>query len=190
MERLMDHRRNFQAYRTALKNCDLPALPYFGVFLRDITFIHVGNPVVTDDAMINIDTWNLVLPVIMDIQVRVCSLSPSRPIFRSLARSLRAHTCARCRHSTTNPLLTATRRCRGCTTSSRTSWCSRTTHCITTPSCASREATNCEATKRATTHHQSSSSPRRRPAWCAVVVAVAVVVGLAITIVIETTSCS
>jgi RasGEF domain/RasGEF N-terminal motif len=44
LETLMDNKQNFKAYREALRSCKRPALPYFGIFLRDITFVDVGNP--------------------------------------------------------------------------------------------------------------------------------------------------
>ena len=43
MEDLMDNRKNFLRYRKRLKASVLPALPYFGMFLRDITFLGLGN---------------------------------------------------------------------------------------------------------------------------------------------------
>ena len=40
---LMSHEQSFSSYRTALKEAPLPCLPYLGVFLTDLTFIHQGN---------------------------------------------------------------------------------------------------------------------------------------------------
>ena len=46
LEELMSSSKNYQTYRTALSDAEYPKLPYFGVFLRDLQFIDVGN-----------DTW-------------------------------------------------------------------------------------------------------------------------------------
>ncbi|TIA90938.1 hypothetical protein E3P99_01299 [Wallemia hederae] len=35
--------RNYAVYRSKLRSAQLPALPYVGLFLSDLTFIHVGN---------------------------------------------------------------------------------------------------------------------------------------------------
>jgi len=40
---LMDTRQNYKNYRGSLAKSILPALPYFGIYLRDITFIEEGN---------------------------------------------------------------------------------------------------------------------------------------------------
>lgn len=47
LETLMDSRRNFGAYRKRLKEATPPLLPYFGIFLRDLSFADLGN----DDAI-------------------------------------------------------------------------------------------------------------------------------------------
>jgi len=41
---LMENKQNFRSYREALRNTHPPCLPYFGVVLRDVTFLDVGNP--------------------------------------------------------------------------------------------------------------------------------------------------
>jgi son of sevenless-like protein len=43
LEALMSSAKNYQAYRAALKAATWPKLPYFGVFLRDLQFVDVGN---------------------------------------------------------------------------------------------------------------------------------------------------
>jgi len=40
----MHSRGNFSEYRKALQESQAPCLPYFGVFLTDITFTEDGNP--------------------------------------------------------------------------------------------------------------------------------------------------
>jgi hypothetical protein len=46
LEAVMTSAKNYGVYRAALAGCEWPKLPYFGVFLRDLQFIDVGN-----------DTW-------------------------------------------------------------------------------------------------------------------------------------
>jgi len=43
LEELMSNAKNYQAYRMALNDAGWPKLPYFGVFLRDLQFVDVGN---------------------------------------------------------------------------------------------------------------------------------------------------
>jgi son of sevenless-like protein len=40
----MSHEGNYTVYRRLVRNCTLPAIPYIGLFLSDITFIEDGNP--------------------------------------------------------------------------------------------------------------------------------------------------
>eukprot|EP00050_Salpingoeca_kvevrii_P021916 m.117881 g.117881 ORF g.117881 m.117881 type:complete len:1579 (+) comp9523_c0_seq4:72-4808(+) len=41
---LMSHERSFATYRAVVSSCQLPAIPYLGLFLTDITFVQQGNP--------------------------------------------------------------------------------------------------------------------------------------------------
>ncbi|XP_065829203.1 rap guanine nucleotide exchange factor 1-like isoform X2 [Oscarella lobularis] len=41
---LIDNKASFKAYRTALREAKMPCIPYIGMFLQDLTFIHLGNP--------------------------------------------------------------------------------------------------------------------------------------------------
>lgn len=43
METLLDGSGNFAAYRHQLRGCSLPCLPYFGIFLRDLTYVNEVN---------------------------------------------------------------------------------------------------------------------------------------------------
>jgi hypothetical protein len=45
---------NFKAYRLALEEAKTPAVPYFGMNLRDLTFLHHGNPDFVKNGLINI----------------------------------------------------------------------------------------------------------------------------------------
>ena len=44
LENLMSPQKSFSNYRTALRACKPPAVPYLGVYLQDLTFIEDGNP--------------------------------------------------------------------------------------------------------------------------------------------------
>ncbi len=43
LEALMSSAKNYACYRAALAAAEWPKLPYFGVFLRDLQFVEVGN---------------------------------------------------------------------------------------------------------------------------------------------------
>ena len=56
--------RNYAIYRSRLKSVNLPALPYVGLFLSDLTFVHVGNKptrmsnIDSTRELINFDKYN------------------------------------------------------------------------------------------------------------------------------------
>ncbi|XP_071622720.1 rap guanine nucleotide exchange factor 1 isoform X9 [Heliangelus exortis] len=41
---LIDSSSSFRAYRAALADVDPPCIPYLGLILQDLTFVHLGNP--------------------------------------------------------------------------------------------------------------------------------------------------
>ncbi|KAG7218333.1 hypothetical protein INR49_020473 [Caranx melampygus] len=41
---LIDSSSSFRAYRAALAEVDPPCIPYLGLILQDLTFVHLGNP--------------------------------------------------------------------------------------------------------------------------------------------------
>ncbi|KAM3611630.1 uncharacterized protein V6R79_021747 [Siganus canaliculatus] len=41
---LIDSSSSFRAYRAALAEADPPCIPYLGLILQDLTFVHLGNP--------------------------------------------------------------------------------------------------------------------------------------------------
>jgi hypothetical protein len=65
---IMTTKQNFQTYRHALTTTKLPAVPYLGVFLRDIVFIEEGNPLRLPNGFFNFDRISLLGRLIMDIQ--------------------------------------------------------------------------------------------------------------------------
>lgn len=64
LKKATDHSRNFHDYRVALKRCNLPTLPFLGLFLTDLTFIDDGNPDIRNNKLINFDkyakTWKTI----------------------------------------------------------------------------------------------------------------------------------
>ncbi|XP_045760965.1 guanine nucleotide-releasing factor 2 isoform X3 [Maniola jurtina] len=50
---LIDSSHSFRAYRLALAETQPPCIPYIGLFLQDLTFVHVGNPDLLPDGSIN-----------------------------------------------------------------------------------------------------------------------------------------
>eukprot|EP01096_Ripella_sp_DP13-Kostka_P005712 TRINITY_DN1979_c1_g1_i1.p1 TRINITY_DN1979_c1_g1~~TRINITY_DN1979_c1_g1_i1.p1 ORF type:complete len:456 (+),score=129.65 TRINITY_DN1979_c1_g1_i1:412-1779(+) len=53
LEDLMDCRSNYKIYRHQLEHSPLPCVPYFGIFLRDLTFIDIGNEDLTAKGELN-----------------------------------------------------------------------------------------------------------------------------------------
>ncbi|XP_078685610.1 rap guanine nucleotide exchange factor 1-like isoform X12 [Branchiostoma floridae x Branchiostoma belcheri] len=50
---LIDSTSSFRAYRAALAEAEPPCIPYLGLILQDITFVHLGNPDMLEDGVIN-----------------------------------------------------------------------------------------------------------------------------------------
>ncbi|XP_016519716.1 rap guanine nucleotide exchange factor 1 [Poecilia formosa] len=44
MSSLIDSSSSFRAYRAALAEAEPPCIPYLGLILQDLTFVHLGNP--------------------------------------------------------------------------------------------------------------------------------------------------
>ena len=59
MEELMDTRCNFGRYRQALRACDPPAFPYFGIVLRDCAFVDIGNSDRTEKGFVNFEKMRM-----------------------------------------------------------------------------------------------------------------------------------
>lgn len=54
MESLMDSKGNYKKYRQTLRTSPTPAVPYFGIYLKDLTFISDGNPDYLKGGIINL----------------------------------------------------------------------------------------------------------------------------------------
>ncbi|XP_044756860.1 guanine nucleotide-releasing factor 2 isoform X2 [Coccinella septempunctata] len=50
---LIDSSSSFRAYRQALAETQPPCIPYIGLVLQDLTFVHIGNTNLLPDGMIN-----------------------------------------------------------------------------------------------------------------------------------------
>ncbi|XP_028164535.1 guanine nucleotide-releasing factor 2 isoform X5 [Ostrinia furnacalis] len=50
---IIDSSSSFRAYRMALAETQPPCIPYIGLVLQDLTFVHIGNPDLLPDGSIN-----------------------------------------------------------------------------------------------------------------------------------------
>jgi Rap guanine nucleotide exchange factor 1 len=50
---LIDSSSSFRAYRQALSETQGSCIPYIGLVLQDLTFVHIGNPDYLSDGSIN-----------------------------------------------------------------------------------------------------------------------------------------
>ncbi|KAK2759122.1 hypothetical protein FQN54_003221 [Arachnomyces sp. PD_36] len=68
MRRLMASTKNFGEYRETLHLANPPCIPFFGVYLTDLTFIEDGIPSLTPSDLINFNKRAKTAEVIRDIQ--------------------------------------------------------------------------------------------------------------------------
>lgn len=68
MSNLVSTKQNFQSYRGALAGARPPALPYIGVYLRDLIFIEEANPGRLESGLINFDKIHLEGKVILEVR--------------------------------------------------------------------------------------------------------------------------
>ena len=69
MRKLMGSTKNFLEYRDTLHKADPPCIPFFGIYLTDLTFIEDGIPsVIKKTQMINFSKRSKTAEVIRDIQ--------------------------------------------------------------------------------------------------------------------------
>uniref|UniRef100_A0A7S4I1Z5 Ras-GEF domain-containing protein n=1 Tax=Vannella robusta TaxID=1487602 RepID=A0A7S4I1Z5_9EUKA len=61
---------NYAPYKKKLLSQSPPLIPYLGLFLRDLTFLEVGNPTYLDEAkrMINYEKFRMIANVFQDFQ--------------------------------------------------------------------------------------------------------------------------
>uniref|UniRef100_A0A3B3HI10 Rap guanine nucleotide exchange factor 3 n=1 Tax=Oryzias latipes TaxID=8090 RepID=A0A3B3HI10_ORYLA len=75
-ERLMDPSRNHRAYRLAVAKLNPPYIPFMPLLLKDMTFIHEGNPSYVD-KLVNFEKMVWLKGVLCQIHSRVISSSHS-----------------------------------------------------------------------------------------------------------------
>eukprot|EP01102_Stenamoeba_stenopodia_P020851 TRINITY_DN826_c0_g8_i3.p1 TRINITY_DN826_c0_g8~~TRINITY_DN826_c0_g8_i3.p1 ORF type:complete len:865 (+),score=193.10 TRINITY_DN826_c0_g8_i3:912-3506(+) len=68
LEAVMAPKRNFKTYRDALKMASTPALPYFGIYLRDVTFIDEGNSDYVEDDLVNFVKLEMISNIVQEIE--------------------------------------------------------------------------------------------------------------------------
>ncbi|KCV70637.1 hypothetical protein, variant [Fonticula alba] len=60
---------NYKAYRTLEYSAPTPRIPFFGLCLKDLTFMNDGNQTILVNGMINFEKYLLVMGKIMEIRV-------------------------------------------------------------------------------------------------------------------------
>uniref|UniRef100_A0A5K4FE73 Rap guanine nucleotide exchange factor 2 n=1 Tax=Schistosoma mansoni TaxID=6183 RepID=A0A5K4FE73_SCHMA len=72
---VLDTSRNFHHYRTLLSanNVSAPMLPYLPLVLKDLTFIHLGNPSCTPDGLVNFVKLRMLAKEVRSI-CRMCNV--------------------------------------------------------------------------------------------------------------------
>lgn len=68
LDRLMLDIDNFKIYRAALAAANPPGVPYFGVCLKDLTFLHDGNKDHTRFGLVNVKKWSRMMKVLTDLR--------------------------------------------------------------------------------------------------------------------------
>ncbi|XP_015750636.1 PREDICTED: ras guanine nucleotide exchange factor J-like [Acropora digitifera] len=68
MEILMDTKDNYKRYRQALATSPTPSVPYFGIYMKDLTFIAEGNPDFFKGGLINLTKRRQIYLVIDEIR--------------------------------------------------------------------------------------------------------------------------
>ena len=65
LEEIFGVETNYFPYKKLLHSKDLPIVPYLGVFLRDLTFIEVGNPTYLNEEnkMVNYEKFRMIAAV-------------------------------------------------------------------------------------------------------------------------------
>jgi len=68
LEELLSHHQNYQLYRETLRFTPVPALPYFGLFMRDLAFTDAGNQTFLENNKINMTKMAMIASIVKDIQ--------------------------------------------------------------------------------------------------------------------------
>lgn len=67
IEILMETKNNYKRYREILRSSPTPAVPYFGIYMKDLTFITEGNPDFLKGGLVNLSKRRQVFAVIDEI---------------------------------------------------------------------------------------------------------------------------
>jgi hypothetical protein len=68
LEKLMLTFGNHASYRAAVAAANPPGVLYFGVCLKDLTFLHDGNADQTRFGLVNVGKWRRIITVLKDIR--------------------------------------------------------------------------------------------------------------------------
>lgn len=70
MNDLCSVEKHYFPYRKLVETQPPPTLPYIGVYLRDLTFVEIGNPTYLDEdnTIINYEKFRLLSEVILDFK--------------------------------------------------------------------------------------------------------------------------
>nr|XP_057906635.1 rap guanine nucleotide exchange factor 3 [Doryrhamphus excisus] len=75
-ERMMDPSRNHRAYRLAVAKLSPPYIPFMPLILKDVTFIHQGNPNLVE-RLVNFEKMRMIAKTVRMVQV--CRRQPYVP---------------------------------------------------------------------------------------------------------------
>ncbi|XP_013109512.2 guanine nucleotide-releasing factor 2 isoform X2 [Stomoxys calcitrans] len=71
---LIDSSSSFRNYRKALEETEPPCIPYIGLVLQDLTFVHVGNPDYLKDGVVNFSKrWQQYKIIVNMKRFKICS---------------------------------------------------------------------------------------------------------------------
>lgn len=67
LENIFDLKGGYKSYRHALQNVDPPAIPFLGVFTKDVYLIRQHNDTYKEDGSINFEKFSLLVKIIRDL---------------------------------------------------------------------------------------------------------------------------
>uniref|UniRef100_A0A7N6B3Z4 Rap guanine nucleotide exchange factor (GEF) 3 n=1 Tax=Anabas testudineus TaxID=64144 RepID=A0A7N6B3Z4_ANATE len=87
-ERLMDPSRNHRAYRLTVAKLSPPYIPFMPLLLKDVTFIHEGNPNYVD-KLVNFEKMRMIAKTVKI--VRGCRSQPYSKCFSRICQTTSTH---------------------------------------------------------------------------------------------------
>lgn len=85
----MSPENNYKAYRALEDEAKPPLIPFFGLYMKDLTFMNDGNQTVLGNDLINFEKLRTVMGKIMAIRVSQQSKYDFVPIERTLMGGIR-----------------------------------------------------------------------------------------------------